>query len=353
MTPPMPERQIDRRDLLAYVPAFLVAPQALANAVAPQSVPAPAPAAGGVKPRPAGGKVQGEGVTIPFAMAGCWADDFGARDEIRLLAKLDSKIIVSCDKAPTNDDHSLAILVSAGAVVQSMLMLASASMASATMEHPRALDMAELIQVNISAGTVKKKPHPAAIASAVGIFARPDATTAFDPNWKPDAETLERIRASLIDTNITAVVIPEEAKAGLLKDLQFLASVSPELARSIGPSELWGEGSTVFLLGRGSNAGPQTALMAGRVMQKAILFSFQVAASLDARLLLPGPMEAAAATSPEHGMAAQRIAAMLLGVGFEPLAMLRMGRVLQPMARAIPPVLQMLTPSMDSIPVAK
>ncbi|MFM7809828.1 MAG: hypothetical protein ACKPEA_18170, partial [Planctomycetota bacterium] len=61
---------LPRRELLASIPALLVASAAMA-----QMAPAGQAAPDGGRPRirPTGGQ---EGLTFPFAMAACWADDF-------------------------------------------------------------------------------------------------------------------------------------------------------------------------------------------------------------------------------------------------------------------------------------
>jgi hypothetical protein len=74
----MEQLPLPRRELLASIPALLAAPAALAQ-VAPAGQ--AAPAGGRPRIRPSGGQ---EGITFPFAMAACWADDFGALSDLRL-----------------------------------------------------------------------------------------------------------------------------------------------------------------------------------------------------------------------------------------------------------------------------
>ena len=91
----------------------------------------------------------------------------------------------------------------------------------------------------------------------------------------------------------------------------------------------------------------QNAITAGRGMQRAALFAHQYGVSVDARVLLPGAMEAAAAGSSERAAASTALAGLLLGEGFEPLAVVRVGKLIAPKPRAAGPALAMLEPSLE------
>ena len=85
----MHDPTLNRRDLLAFLPAALAAPVALAQAVPRGEAGAnPAP----VRMSPNASKGPSEGLTMPFAMAACWADDLGALGAVRMRARLDCTI---------------------------------------------------------------------------------------------------------------------------------------------------------------------------------------------------------------------------------------------------------------------
>ena len=89
------------------------------------------------------------------------------------------------------------------------------------------------------------------------------------------------------------------------------------------------------------------------LLQRAGLFAFQYEASVDARPLVPGKYEAAAASSAETGAAAKELAQLLEAPGFEPLALVRLGKLLKPQARTMPPAMRILEPSVGApAPVA-
>jgi hypothetical protein len=285
---------------------------------------------------------------MPFAIAACWADDLGGLSLVRMRAKLDGSIGFRAAREPANDDESASILVSMGCAIECATMLASASMAGTTLLYAPPKDSGDLLVFTVRLGEVRRAPTALAVTSALGIFARPDPRGAFDPAGAPGAECVEKARVSMIDQNMTCAVIEPARKAAFLDALFGLAKGSPELAAAVGPRELWETGCTPMLMGRGPVSSMQTALAIGRGIQRASLFAFQYGVSLDARLLLPGLMEAAAAGSPERAAASNALARMLPGEGFEPLAVIRLGTLAAPRPRMAPAALAMLEPSVEA-----
>lgn len=341
-----PHHPMHRRDLLACLPAMLAAPMALAQGIAPPAGAAP----GGVQARPRTGKAGGqEGVTMPFAMAACWADDYGQLANLRLLSRLDCTIAVRCARAPVGDDEVFALFISVGAALECIGMLGAASMAGTAVFYPRIEEGGDLVVMSVRVGQVKKSPSREAVLSAMGIFARPDPKCAFDPAGTVDAACQEKVRVSMIEQNITAVVLAEVRRAAFLKALATLAKATPEFARAVGPMEWWGPGCIPVVAGRGAASTTQTLMTAGRGMQKAGLFAFQHGAALDVRPLPPGVFEAASAKGAAEAEAAKTIAALLEAPGFEPMAVCRLGKVQGAgMPRAVPPVMDILSLSVES-----
>lgn len=345
---PMNEKSMHRRDLLACLPAFIAAPIALAQGAEPPAG-GPPPAPGGMQARPRMGKAAAtDGITMPFAIAACWADDYGALGNLRLIAKLDCTIAVRCARSPVGDDEFFTLFVSAGAALECIGILAGASMAGTGVFYPPITEGSDLVVMSVRVGQVKKQPTSEVVASAIGIFARPDPRGTFDPGYKPDAACLEKARVSLIDQNITGVVIPDEKRAEFIKAVETLSAASPAFAAAIGPKSLWGPGTTILLAGRGPSATTQTLINAGRGMQKAGLFAHQYGASFDVRPLPPGLFEGASAKGAEQAAAAKVIAAALDAPGFEPMALCRLGKLAAPQPRAVPPAMQILSTSVET-----
>ena len=337
----MEQLPLPRRRLLASIPAVLVAPAALA-----QGAPAgqAAPAGGRPRIRPSGGQ---EGITFPFAMAACWADDFGALSDLRLNARLDCTIGIRTARQPANDDESCAMLLSIGAAAECCAILASASMAGSGILYMPPKESGDLVQLSVRLGQVKKGANPDAVRSAASIFARPDPTGAFDPAWTPPQDLLDRARIAMTDENCIGVTLPADRKAEFLACLRALAKVSPAIASALGDLSLWEDGCTPVVVGRGPASTMQSAINSGRTMQRAILHACQRDVSIDLRILLPGVFEAASAQGAEATEAAKKLALMLASPGFEPIAVGRLGKLVAAKARPVPPYMRMLEPSLQ------
>jgi len=340
----MHEPTLNRRNLLAMLPAAIAAPAALA-----QGVPATGPgAAGAVRARSGPNRGGNDGITMPFAIAACWADDLGALDAVRMRARLDCTIGFRSARTPANDDDSCSILLSMGAAIECAAMLASASMAGTGILYAPPKDSGDLLLFTVRLGEVRRAPTPMATQSALGIFARPDPRGAFDPAGTVSAECMEKVRVSMIEQNLTAVVIEPASRAKFLDALYALAQGSTALAAALGPREAWEAGCTPVLMGRGPASSMQNAITAGRGVQRAALYAHQYGVSVDARVLLPGVLEAAAAGSKERAAASATVAKFLPGEGFEPLVVARVGKLLAPKPRVAGPALAMLEPSLEA-----
>ncbi len=345
----MHDTPLHRRDALACIPALFALPAALAQGAAGQGAP------GGPSPSPSvrakgGPPGSQEGITMPFAIAACWAEDFGGLKEMRLRSRLDASIGFSFARQPANDDESCAFLLSAGAAVECIAMLASSSMAGWGIVYQGAKGTDDLFEVYVRLGQVRRQPDALALKSTLGIFARPDPRGAFDPAWKAPEECLEKARVCMVEQNSTAVVVKPERKPAFLKALAALSKASPALAAAVGAAELWGDGCTPILMGRGPASTLPTAVTAGRGMQRAGLFAYQHEASVDVRPILPGVFEAAAASSPEASAAAKDLAMLIEAPGFEPLAVARVGKLLKPQPRVALSAEAILAPSVAVAP---
>lgn len=336
----MDQMPLPRRELLASIPALLAAPAAFAQA-APAGG---APAAARPQIRQKSGQ---EGLTFPFALGACWADDFGALADLRLRSRLDCIIGVRTSHQPANDDESCAMLLSIGAVTECCAILASASLAGSGILYVPPKDSGDLVQISVRIGQVKKGANPDAVRSAAAIFARPDPRGAFDPAWNPTQEILDKVRQAMTDQNCNAVQVPADRRADFLKALRVLAKASPAIAAAVGEPSLWEAGCTPFLVGRGPASSMQAAITSGRTMQRGVLFASQYDASLDLRILLPGVLEQASAKGGEATEAAKTLAMMLVEPGFEPIAVGRLGKLVDPKPRRVPPYMQILAPSLE------
>jgi hypothetical protein len=227
-------------------------------------------------------------------------------------------------------------------------MLASASMAGSGILYMPPKESGDLVQLSVKIGQVKKGSNPDAVRSAAGIFARPDPSGAFDPAWTPTQEMQDKVRLSMSDQNCTAVIVPPDRKADFLKNLRALAKASPAIAKAIGEPERWEAGCTPVIVGRGPASSMQTAITSGRTMQRAVLFAWQAEASLDLRVILPGVFEAASAQGAEATEAAKTLSLMLAAPGFEPIAVGRLGKLVDPKPRAVPPYMRILEPTLEA-----
>ena len=342
----MHDPAIHRRDLLAMLPAAIAVPAAFAQSAAPGAQdPARAPA---VRPRNVPGKGGADGLTMPFAVAACWADDLGALSAVRMRARLDSTIGFRSAREPAGDDDSCVILMSMGAAIECAACLASASMAGTAIFYAPSKDSGDLVQFSVRLGQVRRMPPREAVHSAIGIFSRPDPRGAFDPAGVVEPACLEKVRVSMIDQGFTAVVIEPDKRAKFLDALFDLAKGSPVIAAAVGTRESWEVGCTPVMMGRGPAGSLQGAIIAGRGIQRAGLFAHQYGVSVDARVLPPGALEAAEAGSSERAAAATALATLMPGEGFQPLAIVRVGRLASPRPRAAPDALSMLEPSCEA-----
>jgi hypothetical protein len=201
-------------------------------------------------------------------------------------------------------------------------------------------------------GQVKKGSNPDAVRSAGAIFSRPDPKGAMDPAWNPTQDILDKVRLAMTDQNCVGAVVPHEKRAEFLKCLRALAKASPAVAATLGDMAQWETGFTPFVVGRGPASSMQSAINSGRTMQRSVLFAAQYDASLDLRILLPGVFEGASAQGTEATEAARTLALMLGTPGFEPIAVGRLGKLVAPKPRAVPPFMQILEPSLEA-PEAK
>jgi hypothetical protein len=251
---------------------------------------------------------------------------------------------------PASDDDSCSILVSMGAAIECATMLAAASMAGFTLFYAPPKESGDMVQLSVRLGQVRRQPTPEVVRSALGIFGRPDPRGAFKPDGAVPPECLEKMRVAMIEQGITCAVVEPSARPRFVDALFTLAKGSPALASAVGSRELWETGCTPLIMGRAVEASMQTAITAGRCIQRAALFACQYDLSADARLLLPGVLEAAAAGSAERASASNALVSLLPGSGFEPLAVVRVGRLAAPAPRAAPRAFEMLSPSVEALP---
>ena len=320
-----------RRNLLASLPAFLLAPAALAQQgglVSPQAARVPSTA-------------KREIPILPFALAGAWSDDFGGRSILKMTLALSGSITFTGQATAYQDDELRLLKLQIGAAMECVATLASSSSCGFQSQYPQRAEP-WFVKLSVAVSAQGKVPNDRGIKSCSAIWGRPNASGAFDPAWN-DAKIIENI-ASLMNEFGVGVKLMADAKTRQCADaLQTIAKASPELAKKIGPASNWGAGTSIVLVGTASQDSTQGLISAGRSLQRGSLQAFAEGANCDSFVLPPKMLEAAAVNSKEAALAVKTLVTLLDEEASEPIGVARIGKLLVPAFNPMPACLPMIT----------
>ena len=320
-----------RRNLLASLPAFLLAPAALAQQgglVSPQAARVPSTA-------------KREIPILPFALAGAWSDDFGGRSILKMTLALSGSITFTGQATAYQDDELRLLKLQIGAAMECVATLASSSSCGFQSQYPQRAEP-WFVKLSVAVSAQGKVPNDRGIKSCSAIWGRPNASGAFDPAWN-DAKIIENI-ASLMNEFGVGVKLMADAKTRQCADaLQTIAKASPELAKKIGPASNWGAGTSIVLVGTASQDSTQGLISAGRSLQRGSLQAFAEGANCDSFVLPPKMLEAAAVNSKEAALAVKTLVTLFDEEASEPIGVARIGKLLVPAFNPMPACLPMIT----------
>lgn len=319
-----------RRNLLASLPAFLLAPAALAQQ-------------GLLKPQPSqkvASTAKREIPILPFALAGAWSDDFGGRSIMKMIPDLSGSITFTGQATAYEDDQLRILKLQVGAAMECIATLASSSSCSIQMLYPQKAQP-WLVKLSIVVNAQGKAPGARGIAACSGIWSRPNASGAFDSAWN-DKKVIDNI-AGLMNEFGVGVKLMVDAKASECADaLQAIAKASPELAKKIGPASNWGGGTSIVLVGTASQDSTQGLISAGRSLQRGSLQAVAEGVNCDSFVLQPKWLEAAAVSSKEAAIAVKTLVKLFDDEASEPIGVARIGKLLNPAFNSMPVCVPMI-----------
>ena len=311
-----------RRNLLASLPGFLLAPAALA-AQAAQATKKPA----GPPPKKAP-PVKRDIPILPFAIAGAWCDDFGAKSALKLVPEFSGVITFSGQDSVYQDDALRILHIQIGAASECVNTLAMASRCALQNSYPQS-DEQWILKTFVRLAPEGNSITARGIASANAIWSRPNSNSPFDPAWQ-DTKVTDTITRLMQEYGIIAKPLVKNDALEFTNALQVIAKASPVMAQKIGPMSHWGEGCTPVLVGIASQDAAQNLISAGRCMQRGAIQAVIEGANCDSFVLPPKLLEAIALASKEASMAIQTIAKFFGDDPSEPIGVCRIGKVLKP-----------------------
>jgi len=320
-----------RRNLLASLPAFLLAPAVLAQQgglVSPQAARVPSTA-------------KREIPILPFALAGAWSDDFGGRSILKMTLALSGSITFTGQATAYQDDELRLLKLQIGAAMECVATLASSSSCGFQSQYPQRAEP-WFVKLSVAVSAQGKVPNDRGIKCCSAIWGRPNASGAFDPAWN-DAKVVDTIAGLMTEFGV-GVKLMADAKTRQCADaLQTIAKASPELAKKIGPASNWGAGTSIVLVGTASQDSTQGLISAGRSLQRGSLQAFAEGANCDSFVLPPKMLEAAAVNSKEAALAVKTLVTLFDEEASEPIGVARIGKLLVPAFNPMPVCLPMIT----------
>lgn len=320
-----------RRTLLGSLPAFLLAPAALAqqgliNPQAPQKVASTA---------------KRDIPILPFVLAGAFSEDFGGRSILKMAPELSGSITFSGQATAYEDDQLRLLKLQVGAALECIATLASASGCSFQALYPQKAQP-WLVKLSISISAQVKAPTNRAIQVCSAIWSRPHASGAFDPAWN-DTKVVDNVAGLMNEFGVGVKLMVNEKTRQCADALQVIAKASPELAKKIGPASNWGAGTSIVLVGTASQDSTQGLMSAGRSLQRGSLQAFAEGANCDSFVLPPKLLEAAAVTSKEAAVAVKVLVQLFDDEAIEPMGVARIGKLLVPAFNPMPACVPMIT----------
>ncbi|MCE9618784.1 MAG: hypothetical protein K8R92_02620 [Planctomycetes bacterium] len=318
-----------RRQLLASIPAFLLAPAALAQqGVKPQGGPKAASTA--IRDIP----------ILPFALAGAWCDDFGARSILKMAPELSGAIVFTGQSTAYEEDQLRLLKVQVGAAVECVATLASASSCSFQSLYPQKAEP-WFVKIVVKVSANGKPANARAVTACSGIWNRPAAGGAFDPAWN-NKSAVDNTSSLMNEYGVSVKTLQDAKAAECAAALQAIAKASPQLAPKIGPASNWGPGVTPVLLGIATQDSTQALIAAGRSLQRGSLQAVAEGANCDSIVLPPKALEAAAVASKDAANAVKTLVKFLEGEAGEPIGIARIGKLLSPAFRPMPECVPMI-----------
>ena len=320
-----------RRNLLASLPAFLLAPAVLAQQgglVSPQTVRVPSSA-------------NREIPILPFALAGAWSDDFGGRSILKMTLALSGSITFTGQATAYQDDELRLLKLQIGAAMECVGTLASSSSCGIQSQYPQRAEP-WFVKMLIGVSAQGKAPSLRGIKACSGIWSRPNASGAFDPAWN-DTKIIDNIASLMNEFGVGVKLMVDEKTRQCADALQVIAKASPALASKIGPASNWGAGTSIVLVGTASQDSTQGLMSAGRSLQRGSLQAFAEGANCDSFVLPPKLLEAAAVTSKEAAVAVKVLVQLFDDEAVEPMGVARIGKLLVPAFNPMPACVPMIT----------
>lgn len=326
---------IDRRSLLAGLLAVGALPaQAIAQGQAPpqpQGVAVPERRGGGVR-RPS---------PMPAAMMACWCEGFGGLDRLRLTVTRGQAVRVSVEGRSGEGFVLIRAFMAAGAALECMGAVSSASAASHTVRWAEAARLPEVASLTLGDPAPGKLPAVETVQLAAAIMARPDPHMAFDVAKRLDESAEAAVTAVMSAAPVTATYVKPADRAAFGQAMRVLAA-QPALAGFIGDAGLWQGDPMAVVWPVERTAAPKRWVMVGQRVQACILQAERVGIMLDPLVLPPDQVEPLAAAHPEVAKAIATVAQLGGCAAADPVVIGRVGVVAERRSRPAPAFLEIL-----------
>jgi len=326
---------MDRRTLLAGLLAIGAIPsQSLAQGQAapqPQGVAVPERRAGGVR-RPS---------PMPAALMACWCEGFGGLDRLRLTVTRGQAVRVVVEGRSGEGFVLIRAFMAAGAAMECMAAVSSASAASHTVRWAEAARLPEVASFTVGDPAPGKLPAVETVQLAAAIMARPDPHVIFDTARRLEEQAEAAVTAVMSGAPVTATYVKPPDRAAFAQAMRVLAS-QPSLASILGDASLWQGDPMAVVWPVERTAAPRRWVMVGQRVQASILQAARVGAALDPLVLPPEQVEPLAASNPEVAKAMATVAQLGGCAAADPVVIGRVGIVAERRSRPAPAFLDIL-----------
>ena len=326
---------MDRRTLLAGLLAIGAIPsQSLAQGQAapqPQGVAVPERRAGGVR-RPS---------PMPAALMACWCEGFGGLDRLRLTVTRGQAVRVVVEGRSGEGFVLIRAFMAAGAAMECMAAVSSASAASHTVRWAEAARLPEVASFTVGDPAPGKLPAVETVQLAAAIMARPDPHVIFDTARRLEEQAEAAVTAVMSGAPVTATYVKPPDRAAFAQAMRVLAS-QPSLASILGDASLWQGDPMAVVWPVERTAAPRRWVMVGQRVQASMLQAARVGAALDPLVLPPEQVEPLAASNPEVAKAMATVAQLGGCMAADPVVIGRVGVVAERRSRPAPAFLDIL-----------
>jgi hypothetical protein len=325
------EDPIDRRSLLAGVLALGAVPSLAMGQVQPQGAATPERRGGGVR-RPS---------PMPAALMACWCEGFGAPDRVRLTVTRGQAIKVAVEGKSGEGFVLVRGFLAAGAAMECVGAVSSASAASHTVRWSEAAKLPEVASMSVGDPMPGKLPAVEALQLAAAIMSRPDPHQPFDTTRKLEESEEAAVTGVMAVDPVRATYVKPADRKAFGEAMRVLAS-EPSLAALIGPASLWQGDPMAVVWPLERNAPPRQIVMTGQRVQASILQAARVGAMLDPLVLPPDQVEPVAAANAEVAKAIATVARLGGCASADPVIIGRVGVVAERRPRPTPAFLEIL-----------